>query len=108
MDNKFNRIVYEFNLGSAVVQEKPSMNEANGFKSGKEFINIKLRNYPKAVAKVNQLISDVHKRETIGMEARNFITSNHSWEAQAQRLSSICLALKPRSLSRKLPEPVMN
>jgi hypothetical protein len=32
------------------------LNEANGFKSGKEFINIKLRNYPKAKAKVNQLI----------------------------------------------------
>jgi predicted RNA-binding protein associated with RNAse of E/G family len=33
------------------------LNEANGFKSGKEFINIKLKNYPKAVAKVNQLIN---------------------------------------------------
>jgi uncharacterized protein YegP (UPF0339 family) len=33
--------------------------EANktGFKSGKEFINIKLKNYPKAVAKINQLIN---------------------------------------------------
>jgi len=43
----------------AKIQEffsKP-VNEANGFKSGKEFINIKLRNYPKAVAKVNQLIA---------------------------------------------------
>jgi hypothetical protein len=36
---------------------EPLMNEANGFKSGKEFINIKLQKYPKAVAKVNQLIN---------------------------------------------------
>jgi hypothetical protein len=49
----FNDIVDLFNLGNAV---KSSMNEANGFKSGKEFINIKLQKYPKAVAKVNQLI----------------------------------------------------
>jgi hypothetical protein len=31
----------------------------SGFKSGKEFINIKLQKYPKAVAKINQLISIV-------------------------------------------------
>jgi len=36
---------------------EPLMNEANGFKSGKEFINIKLQKYPKAIAKVNQLIN---------------------------------------------------
>jgi len=36
-----------------------SLNEANGFKSGKEFINIKLQKYPKAVAKINQLINMV-------------------------------------------------
>jgi hypothetical protein len=36
-----------------------SVNESNGFKSGKEFINIKLQKYPKAVAKINQLISIV-------------------------------------------------
>jgi hypothetical protein len=52
----FNDIVDLFNLGNAV---KSSMNEANGFKSGKEFINIKLKNYPKAIAKINQLISMV-------------------------------------------------
>jgi hypothetical protein len=52
----FNDIVDLFNLGNAV---KSSMNEANGFKSGKEFINIKLQKYPKAVAKINQLISMV-------------------------------------------------
>jgi hypothetical protein len=52
----FNDIVDLFNLGNAV---KSSMNEANGFKSGKEFINIKLQKYPKAVAKINQLINMV-------------------------------------------------
>jgi hypothetical protein len=50
---EFEDIIDLFNLGSAV---KSSMNEANGFKSGKEFINIKLQKYPKAVAKINQLI----------------------------------------------------
>jgi hypothetical protein len=56
--DEFNRIVYEFNLGSAVKQSK-SIDEAkfmSGMLSGKEFINAKLQNYPKAVAKVNQLI----------------------------------------------------
>jgi len=33
------------------------LNETSGFKSGKEFINIKLQKYPKALAKVNNLIS---------------------------------------------------
>jgi len=33
------------------------LKEAPGFKSGKEFINIKLQKYPKALAKVNNLIS---------------------------------------------------
>jgi hypothetical protein len=33
------------------------LNEAPGFKSGKEFINIKLKRYPKALSKVNNLIS---------------------------------------------------
>jgi hypothetical protein len=50
---KFDEIIYLFNLGSAV---KSSMNEANGFKSGKDFINAKLSKYPKAVSKINQLI----------------------------------------------------
>ena len=50
----FNDIVDLFNLKGVV---KSSMNESNGFKSGKEFINIKLQNYPKAVAKINQLIN---------------------------------------------------
>ena len=54
--DKFEDIIHLFNLGNAV---KSSMNEANGFKSGKEFINIKLQKYPKAIAKINQLISMV-------------------------------------------------
>jgi hypothetical protein len=44
--------------------------EANksGFKSGKEFINIKLKNYPKAVAKINQLIGMIGEDKfTMGM-----------------------------------------
>jgi hypothetical protein len=36
-----------------------AVNEANGFKSGKDFINAKLQKYPKAIAKINQLISMV-------------------------------------------------
>ena len=54
--DEFEDIVDLFNLKGVV---KTSMNEANGFKSGKEFINIKLQKYPKAVAKINQLISMV-------------------------------------------------
>jgi hypothetical protein len=38
-----------------------SVNEANGFTSGKQMINIKLKNYPKAVAKVNQLIDMINE-----------------------------------------------
>lgn len=54
--DKFDEIVDLFNLASAV---KSSMGEAkfmSGMLSGKDFINAKLKNYPKAVAKVNQLI----------------------------------------------------
>lgn len=34
-----------------------ALDEATGFKSGKEFINIKLQKYPKALSKVNDLIN---------------------------------------------------
>jgi len=34
-----------------------ALDEATGFKSGKEFINIKLQKYPKALSKVNNLIN---------------------------------------------------
>jgi len=53
---EFEDIIDLFNLGSAV---KSSMGEAkfqSGMLSGKDFINAKLKNYPKAKAKVNQLI----------------------------------------------------
>ena len=53
---EFNRIVYEFNLGSAVEQAMSEAKFRSGLLSGKDFINAKLKNYPKAVAKVNQLI----------------------------------------------------
>jgi hypothetical protein len=38
---------------------KEGVNETNGFKSGKSFIEIKLQKYPKAVSKINQLINMV-------------------------------------------------
>jgi hypothetical protein len=45
---------------AALKQRKfDGLNEANGFKSGKDFINAKLQKYPKAIAKINQLISMV-------------------------------------------------
>jgi len=54
--DEFDDIVDLFNLRGFV---KSSMDEAkfmSGMLSGKDFINAKLKNYPKAVAKVNQLI----------------------------------------------------
>ena len=49
-----------------------SVNESNGFKSGKEFINIKLQKYPKAVAKVNQLV-DMIGEDKFTMEMAEWI-----------------------------------
>jgi hypothetical protein len=49
-----------------------SINEANGFTSGKQMINIKLKNYPKAVAKVNQLI-DMIGESNFTMEMAEWI-----------------------------------
>ena len=51
---------------------EPSINEANGFKSGKDFINAKLQNYPKAVAKINQLINMIGE-SNFTMEMANWI-----------------------------------
>jgi hypothetical protein len=62
---------------------KSSMNEANGFKSGKEFINIKLKKYPKAVAKVNNLISMIGE-DKFTMEMAEWINdffNNASYES---------------------------
>ena len=53
---KFNRIVYEFNLESAVKQKMSEAKFRSGLLSGKDFINAKLSKYPKAVSKINQLI----------------------------------------------------
>ena len=50
---------YEEIVGAAEDAPKDELTEANGFKSGKEFINIKLQKYPKAVSKINQLINMV-------------------------------------------------
>jgi hypothetical protein len=67
--DEFEDIVDLFNLKGFV---KTSMNEANGFKSGKEFINIKLQKYPKAVAKINQLI-DMIGESNFTMEMAEWI-----------------------------------
>jgi hypothetical protein len=84
--DKFDEIVDLFNLKGFV---KTSMNEANGFKSGKEFINIKLRNYPKAVAKVNQLI-DMIGESKFTMEMAEWIFdffNNASFESPVNEAS---------------------
>jgi hypothetical protein len=54
---EFEDIVDLFNLGSAVKQAMSEAKFRSGLLSGKDFINAKLKNYPKAVAKVNQLIN---------------------------------------------------
>ena len=83
--DKFEDIVDLFNLKGVV---KSSMNEANGFKSGKEFINIKLQKYPKAVAKINQLISMVGE-SNFTMEMAEWIFdffNNASYESPMTKL----------------------
>ena len=83
--DKFKDIVDLFNLKGVV---KSSMNEANGFKSGKEFINIKLQKYPKAVAKINQLISMVGE-SNFTMEMAEWIFdffNNASYESPMTKL----------------------
>jgi len=67
--DKFNNIVDLANLKGVV---KTSMNESNGFTSGKQMINIKLKRYPKAVAKVNQLI-DMIGEDRFTMEMAEWI-----------------------------------
>jgi hypothetical protein len=45
------------NFGGGITAiKKTSMSESNGFTSSKQMVNIKLKNYPKAISKVNQLI----------------------------------------------------
>jgi len=78
--DKFEDIVDLFNLKGVV---KSSISETNGFKSGKEFINIKLQKYPKAIAKVNQLINMIGESK-FTMEMANWIFNffnNASYES---------------------------
>jgi hypothetical protein len=68
-----------------------SVNESNGFKSGKEFINIKLQKYPKAVAKINQLI-DMIGEDKFTMEMAEWIFdffNNASYESPVNEAKSI-------------------
>jgi hypothetical protein len=68
-----------------------SVNESNGFKSGKEFINIKLQKYPKAVAKINQLI-DMIGEDKFTMEMAMWIIdffNNASYESPVNEAKSI-------------------
>jgi len=70
---------------------EPLMNEANGFKSGKEFINIKLQKYPKAIAKVNQLINMIGESK-FTIEMANWIFdffNNASYESPINESKSI-------------------
>jgi hypothetical protein len=67
--DEFEDIVDLFNLKGFV---KQSMNESNGFTSGKQMLNIKLRLYPKAVAKINQLI-DMIGEDKFTMEMAEWI-----------------------------------
>jgi hypothetical protein len=67
--DKFEEIVDLFNLKGFV---KQSMNESNGFTSGKQMLNIKLRLYPKAVAKINQLI-DMIGEDKFTMEMAKWV-----------------------------------
>jgi hypothetical protein len=58
------------------------INEANGFKSGKDFINAKLQKYPKAIAKINQLISMVGDKFSLEMAEWIFdFFNNASYES---------------------------
>ena len=70
---EFEDIVNSFNLQGVV---KSSMNEPNGFTSGKQMINIKLKRYPKAVAKVNQLI-DMIGEDRFTMEMAEWVWDFH-------------------------------
>ena len=72
------------NFGGGITAiKKTLMNESNGFTSGKQMINIKLKNYPKATAKVNQLI-DMIGESNFTMEMAEWIFdffNNASYES---------------------------
>jgi hypothetical protein len=87
--DEFEDIVDLFNLRGFV---KSSMDEAkfmSGMLSGKDFINAKLKNYPKAVAKVNQLI-DMIGESKFTMEMAEWIFdffNNASFESPVNEAS---------------------
>jgi hypothetical protein len=61
------------NFGGGITAiKKTTMNESNGFTSGKQMLNIKLRLYPKAVAKINQLI-DMIGEDKFTMEMAEWV-----------------------------------
>ena len=66
--DEFEDIVDLFNLKGFVKQSMEEAKFMSGLLSGKDFINAKLKNYPKAIAKVNQLIDMIgESRFTIEM-----------------------------------------
>ena len=74
---------YLLKRDQAIKKSKEEVKEANGFKSGKEFINIKLKKYPKAIAKVNNLISMIGENN-FTMEMAEWINdffNNASYES---------------------------
>ena len=60
------------NGGGITAIKKTLMNESNGFTSGKQMISIKLKRYPKAVAKINQLI-DMIGEDRFTMEMAEWV-----------------------------------
>ena len=65
-------------------------------------------NIDEMISKINSLIFDDSKRVTMGKAARQYIINNHSWDAQAQRLLSICLKVLSQTTLNKHPELVIN
>lgn len=59
-------------LSFPIKESKKKVDEATGFRSGKQFINIKLQKYPEALAKVNQLI-DIIGEDKFTMEMAEWV-----------------------------------
>ena len=90
------------------VADKEAVDEANSFKSGKEFINIKLQKYPKAVAKINQLISMVGE-SNFTMEIAEWIFdffNNASYESPVNEAKKVKMAKK--DLKEVIREQIKN
>jgi hypothetical protein len=76
--------------GGITAVKKTLMNELNGFKSGKDFINAKLSKYPKAISKVNQLI-DMIGEDKFTMEMAEWLFdffNNASYESPVNEAKS--------------------